>query len=73
MHVKDLKAASKPNFMFEMDPAEIGSGVLDWKRLLPWRVAMLLPLALSSTRRIQRNVALLTEGRDAQWSIRRAP
>jgi hypothetical protein len=34
---------------------------------------ILLPLAQLSTRRIQRNVALLTEGRDAQWSIRRAP
>lgn len=34
MHVKDLKAV-KPNFAFQMDPAEIGSGVLDWKRLLP--------------------------------------
>lgn len=34
MHVKDLKTV-KPNFAFQMDPAEIGSGVLDWKRLLP--------------------------------------
>lgn len=33
-HVKDIKADTKPNFSFQMDPAEIGSGVLDWKRLL---------------------------------------
>jgi sugar phosphate isomerase/epimerase len=34
MHVKDLKADSKPNFTLTMDPAEIGSGFLDWPRLL---------------------------------------
>jgi sugar phosphate isomerase/epimerase len=35
MHVKDIKADTKPNYAFSMDPAEIGSGKLDWKRLLP--------------------------------------
>jgi sugar phosphate isomerase/epimerase len=35
MHVKDVKATTKPNFAFEQDPAEVGSGVIDWKRLLP--------------------------------------
>ena len=35
MHVKDLKASTKPNFVLSMDPTEVGSGVLDWKRLLP--------------------------------------
>jgi sugar phosphate isomerase/epimerase len=35
MHVKDIKAGTKPNFSFAMDPSEIGSGSLDWKRLLP--------------------------------------
>jgi len=35
MHVKDIKADTKPNFTFGMDPAEIGSGKLDWKTLLP--------------------------------------
>jgi sugar phosphate isomerase/epimerase len=35
MHVKDLKVGTKPNYSFAMDPAEIGSGSLDWKRLLP--------------------------------------
>jgi sugar phosphate isomerase/epimerase len=35
MHVKDIKPDTKGNFALEMDPAEIGSGSLDWKRLLP--------------------------------------
>ena len=35
MHLKDVKADTQPNFAFKMDPAEIGSGKLDWKRLLP--------------------------------------
>jgi sugar phosphate isomerase/epimerase len=34
MHVKDLKPDTQPNFAFQMDPAEIGAGILDWKRLL---------------------------------------
>jgi sugar phosphate isomerase/epimerase len=35
MHVKDIKAGNKANFALGMDPTEIGSGALDWKRLLP--------------------------------------
>ncbi len=35
MHVKDIKASTKPNFNLMQDPTEIGSGVLDWKKLLP--------------------------------------
>ncbi len=35
MHVKDVKATTKPNFVFKQDPAEIGSGIIDWKSLLP--------------------------------------
>ncbi|MGA0606540.1 sugar phosphate isomerase/epimerase family protein [Phenylobacterium sp. VNQ135] len=35
MHVKDVKASTKPNFELRMDPTEVGSGRLDWKRLLP--------------------------------------
>lgn len=35
MHVKDIKASTKPNFVFEQDPTEVGSGMIDWKRLLP--------------------------------------
>jgi sugar phosphate isomerase/epimerase len=35
MHVKDIKADTRPNFALAMDPAEIGAGKLDWKRLLP--------------------------------------
>lgn len=35
MHVKDIKADTKPNFALQMDPTEIGSGKLPWKTLLP--------------------------------------
>jgi len=35
MHVKDIKASTKPNFVFVQDPTEVGSGMIDWKRLLP--------------------------------------
>jgi sugar phosphate isomerase/epimerase len=35
MHVKDIKADTPANFELRMDPAEIGSGKLDWKTLLP--------------------------------------
>src|SRR6185437_7648166 len=34
MHVKDLKASTLPNNGFRMDPADVGSGVLDWKSVL---------------------------------------
>jgi sugar phosphate isomerase/epimerase len=35
MHVKDVKATTKPNFAFQQDPTEVGSGIIAWKRLLP--------------------------------------
>ncbi|HUN71790.1 MAG TPA: sugar phosphate isomerase/epimerase [Steroidobacteraceae bacterium] len=35
MHVKDLTAATTPNNAFRMDPADVGAGTLDWKRILP--------------------------------------
>ncbi|MDE2050185.1 MAG: sugar phosphate isomerase/epimerase [Gammaproteobacteria bacterium] len=35
MHVKDLKASTVPNNAFRMDPADVGSGTLDWKTILP--------------------------------------
>lgn len=35
MHVKDVKASTKPNFVLQMDPTEIGSGTIDWPKLLP--------------------------------------
>ena len=35
MHVKDVKATTRPNFAFEQDPTEVGSGIIDWKKLLP--------------------------------------
>jgi sugar phosphate isomerase/epimerase len=35
MHVKDVKATTKPNFAIQQDPAEVGSGIIDWTHLLP--------------------------------------
>lgn len=35
MHVKDLKADTKTNFALSMDPTEVGSGMIDWRALLP--------------------------------------
>ena len=35
MHMKDIKADTKPNFALQMDPTEVGSGKLPWKTLLP--------------------------------------
>jgi sugar phosphate isomerase/epimerase len=35
MHIKDLKASTVPNNAFRMDPADVGSGSLDWKAILP--------------------------------------
>jgi sugar phosphate isomerase/epimerase len=35
MHVKDIKASTKPNFALQMDPTEVGSGAINWKKLLP--------------------------------------
>jgi sugar phosphate isomerase/epimerase len=35
MHVKDIRPSTKPNFALTQDPTEVGSGVIDWKRLLP--------------------------------------
>jgi sugar phosphate isomerase/epimerase len=33
--VKDIKADTQANFALKMDPTEVGSGKLDWKKLLP--------------------------------------
>jgi sugar phosphate isomerase/epimerase len=35
MHVKDVKASTKPNFSLQLDPCEVGQGTIDWKTLLP--------------------------------------
>jgi len=35
MHVKDIQASTTPNFTLAMDPANVGAGRIDWKRLLP--------------------------------------
>ena len=34
-HVKDVAAATTANFALAMSPTEVGSGTLDWSRLLP--------------------------------------
>ncbi len=35
MHVKDVKPTTKTNFILQQDPTEVGSGIIDWKKLLP--------------------------------------
>lgn len=35
MHVKDVAADNKTSYQIEMSPAEVGSGTLDWTRILP--------------------------------------
>lgn len=35
MHVKDVQATTRPNFVLQQDPTEVGSGIIDWKTLLP--------------------------------------
>lgn len=35
MHVKDVKADNIPNFALATSPCEVGSGRLDWARILP--------------------------------------
>jgi len=34
MHVKDVKASTRPNFSLRQDPCEVGQGIIDWKTLL---------------------------------------
>jgi sugar phosphate isomerase/epimerase len=35
MHVKDILPSTKINYAFQQDPAEVGSGRLNWEKLLP--------------------------------------
>jgi sugar phosphate isomerase/epimerase len=35
IHVKDLKATSQANFDLRMDPTEVGSGRIEWAKVLP--------------------------------------
>lgn len=35
LHVKDVAAGNTPGFAITMAPAEVGSGTLDWARILP--------------------------------------
>jgi sugar phosphate isomerase/epimerase len=34
MHVKDVKASTRPNYSLQQDPCEVGQGIIDWKTLL---------------------------------------
>jgi sugar phosphate isomerase/epimerase len=34
MHVKDVKASTRPNFSLQQDPCEVGQGIIDWRTLL---------------------------------------
>lgn len=34
LHVKDVAPTTKPNFLLQQDPVEIGQGIVDWKKLL---------------------------------------
>lgn len=34
IHVKDLRATTQPNFVFQMDPTEVGSGMINWPKVL---------------------------------------
>lgn len=35
MHVKDVKASTRRNFILQQDPTEVGRGIIDWRSLLP--------------------------------------
>lgn len=35
LHVKDIMPSTKINFALAMDPSEVGSGKLDWSRIMP--------------------------------------
>jgi sugar phosphate isomerase/epimerase len=35
MHVKDIKASTRPNFTLQQDPTQVGDGSLPWAKLLP--------------------------------------
>lgn len=34
LHLKDVAATNMPNVLFDMDPADIGRGIIDWPKLL---------------------------------------
>lgn len=35
MHVKDILASTKPNYVLKQDPTEVGRGMIPWPKLLP--------------------------------------
>ena len=34
LHLKDVASTNRPNVLLEMDPAEVGKGIIDWPKLL---------------------------------------
>lgn len=34
LHLKDVAATTKPNYLLHQDPAEIGQGIIDWPKLI---------------------------------------
>jgi len=39
LHIKDLRASTKPNFELQLDPTEVGSGILNWRGILQTAIA----------------------------------
>lgn len=39
VHVKDIKATTKTNYVMAQDPTEVGAGKLDWAKILPAALA----------------------------------
>jgi sugar phosphate isomerase/epimerase len=35
VHIKDIKATTKTNYMLQQDPVEVGLGMLNWHKILP--------------------------------------
>ncbi|HEX7856833.1 MAG TPA: sugar phosphate isomerase/epimerase [Sphingobium sp.] len=69
IHVKDVAAANPVNFALSMQPAEVGSGTLDWARILPaahaagvrhFYVEQDSPFALPRIESIRRSFAFLS-------------
>ena len=64
MLVKDVKAKTKPNFASQQDPADIGSGIIDWKHPPPPRRRQ------SAGSASKTHLSRPRLGRDRPWPIR---
>jgi sugar phosphate isomerase/epimerase len=40
MHVKDIRASTKKNYVLQQDPTEVGAGSIPWQRILPLAFAV---------------------------------